>query len=179
MIQNSIEKPKSVKVCIKFYKSSETGYLTGFVHHKGATRHRKAVWVGCSMTEGLPKKRKVVLVGTQLRGTVLPNVLYHATIIPMTDKDGFVCTSAKPVQFPAKFEVAKVDGDYVLRVKFGMKTILYEPKSKNPMYNSIEDIATHIARRFDLKDAYEVSLAFRKQAVDLRDFVSNPLIHQQ
>ncbi|TGX80492.1 hypothetical protein E5358_12610 [Palleniella muris] len=152
---------KKIIVNLKFDRNAD-GKIVGFV-----TKYNGA-WHGCRAEESRPKK--IVLLDISLTDVVMPGVLYRVGLIPMREDRGFVAIRATPVQFDAFIETV-FDGDIPhIEVKFGNKTIVYRPNSSMSKYSDIDRIASHILRRLDIRNVYEVTQNFLIAANTLKNY---------
>lgn len=137
------QQSQRIKTNIKF-KQNEKGAFYGFV-----TKNQRGSWRGCNEEDEV--KKKIVFVDKHDDGDMTPNVLYRVNLIPMTSDNGFIAFNPKLVQFVAKIETEADDHKYRVTVKFGNKTITYDPTSKNKKKNDIQTIANLLKNRADLK----------------------------
>lgn len=132
-----------IKTNIKF-KKNEKGAFYGFV-----TKNHKGSWRGCN--EDSDVKKKIVFVDEHDDEDMIPGALYQVTLIPMNSDTGFIAFDPKLVQFVAKIETEADDNKYRVLVKFGNKTITYDPTSGDKKKNDIQSIAKLLRNRADLK----------------------------
>ncbi len=130
-----------IKTNIKF-KQNERGAFYGFV-----TKDNKGSWRGCRETD---VKKKIVFVD---KGEVdiIPDALYQCSLIPMKTGNGFIALEPKLLQFEARISTEATDNVYHVNVRFGHTTIVYNPKSTNPLKNNIQTIVRLLKSRHDLK----------------------------
>ena len=162
MIKNNLDMAQQIKTIIKFKRGTEginTGKVYGFVTKKDGH------WLGCRETEN---KKKIVFVDPSVSKSIQENVPYHATLIPMHSEQGFIATAVTQVKFDAKIITRMTKGVYKVMVKFGIKTIIYDPTSKQDRYTNIPEIADHIRHRNDLKDPLQVAEDFTDSACLVR-----------
>lgn len=146
---------QQIKTIVKFKRGVEfpnKGKMLGFVTKKDGR------WRGCRDTDEC--KRKIVLVDPSISKSIVENVPYSVTLIPMYSEQGFVAIAATQVKFDAKIITRMSRGVFMVMVKFGIKTITFDPSSENERYNNINDIADHIRNRNDLKDPVQVAEDF-------------------
>lgn len=142
-----------IKTNIKFEKD-KPGIFRGFV-----TKNKSGSWRGCRCDTDSPKK--IVLLNTNdISTTIKENMLYKCGLIPMKSDQGFIAISAKLVQFEAKTETIVCDDVYKVIVRFGHKEIIYDPTSKSSKQNNIQNIASLLRNREDLKSANAVAEEF-------------------
>ena len=87
----------------------------------------------------------------------------------MHSEQGFIATAATQVLFDAKIITRMSKGVFKVLVKFGIKTVMFDPSSKLERYNSITGIADLIRHRTDLKDPMQVAEDFIDSACLVRD----------
>lgn len=161
-MKNLVSKEKTrIYTKLKFVISEQTGAVIGFVSQNSVSGQIR----GVRQEENVPKK--ICVVDKALSPYILLNVLYECTLIPMNgNKDGYVVIEATPVQFPATIVTTYVPkGVYMVEVKFGNKTILFDPKDGEK--KSVRDLATCIQlleKRVDVKDLCDVVSDFEKAA---------------
>lgn len=159
----SMNKSSKIKTNIKFSKGLENApeRLYGFVTKK------EGKWRGCHADE--PKK-KVVFVDPQITPEIVPNALYHCSLIRMQSDTGFIAKTAKLVTFEA--EIAVVCNDdlqtFSVKVRFGNKEMVYNPASREKRMRDIKAIATTLRQRIDLQNALQVAEEFIDHAVVVR-----------
>ena len=141
-----------IKTNIKFYKGLDNiaGRTYGFVTKV------KGSWKGCRETE---RKKKIVFVDTSIENTIVPNMLYKCTLIPMRTEDGFIAKTAVLVQFPGTISTV-CRNVFIVLVKFGNKVIIYDPSSKDKRKRDIKMIADNLRNRLDLENGPRVAEDF-------------------
>ena len=137
---------KKIKVYLKFEKT-EANNLCAFVTKDGGS------WKGVRRND--PRKKKIVLVAREAYRFVTENTLYQATLVPMVNKDGFVATHVKQIQFDAKVSVETVGDEYFIITRFGGKEIVYNPNARRDSYRNPEVVANMIANRTDIRNIIE------------------------
>lgn len=140
-----------IKTNIKFHLN-ERGTLQGYV-----TKNEKHSWRGCRETEEV--KKKIVFVDEFCKD-VKPNMLYHCTLIPMKSGTGFIVIEAKLMQFEAKIESIAANDTYKVVVRYGNRTITYNPASPNKKHNDMQGIADLLRHSDDLKYANAIAEEF-------------------
>ncbi len=149
---------KRIKTLLKFQKSEKDKVsLVSYVR-----KDKSGSWKGCRETDG--NKKKVVLADKQIASTMLENVLYSVTLIPMKECMGFIAISAEPVKFAANINTIIDDNVYMVEVKFGNKTLVYDPTSNLENRRTISGIVNTILHRIDIKQPGQVSEDFREAA---------------
>lgn len=137
------QQPQRIKTNIKF-KKNERGVFYGFV-----TKNKKGSWRGCN--EESEVKKKIVFLDNHEESNMIPNALYQVTLIPMKSDSGFIALNPKILQFIAKIETKVENNIYNVTVKFGNRTVIYDPTSDNKKKNNIQSIANFLKSRVDLK----------------------------
>lgn len=165
METNKIEKeqPKRVHTKLKFIKSDQTGAYVSFVSQNPKTGRI------CGVRQDSEYPKKICILDKKLMCDVLLNVLYDATLIPMSEKNGYVVIEVTPVQFKATIEVTYVPkAIYVVEVKFGNKVIRFDPKDgRKDSIRSIEGCKSILEKRVDIKDITQVVEDFVDAATDI------------
>ena len=155
---------QQIKTIIKFTKGTEginNGKTYGFVTKKDGH------WMGCRAEDDC--KKKIVFIDRMIAKSIQENVPYNVTLIPMQSDKGFIATSATQVKFDAKIITRMSKGVFKVLVKFGMKTIVFDPSSNSERYNCINVIADHIRHRTDLKSPIQVAEDFIDCACIVKD----------
>jgi len=155
-----------IKTNLKF-KKGDNGQYYGFVTRVGASLR------GCLETDSCQKS---IVFADKALTAIIPNVLYRTTLIPMNDKKhGFIAVNVDVVKFKARVETFISDDTFKVEVKFGNKTISYNPASKSKMYSSISHIADLLSNRVDIMypgetvndflEAASIVLAYYKDSI--------------
>lgn len=156
---------QQIRTIIKFKRGSEginKGKVYGFVTKK------EGHWIGCREDEQ-PKKKKIVFADSSISKSIIENVPYKVSLTPMNSGHGFIATTATQVLFNARI-ITRMSGDvFKVLVKFGIKTIVYDPTNKEDKYNSITGIANLIRHRTDLNNPMQVAEDFTDSACLVRD----------
>lgn len=152
---------KKMIVNIKFTKNKMNDSLAGYVTKSNGS------WKGCRSTEKC--RMKIVLPGQEVKDTMMENVLYRTTIIPMREKDGFVAIKIEPVQFEARIETKFRGRQYSIEVRFGHKRLVYDPfdKRDNKCRKDIKVFLRTLESRPDIKDIAQVVEDFN-EAVNIQ-----------
>lgn len=152
---------KKMIVNIKFFKNRMNDSLAGYVTKSSGS------WKGCRTTDKC--KMKIVLVSQEIKGQMIENVLYRTTIIPMKEKDGFVAIKAEPVQFDARVETKLRGRQYSIEIKFGNKTLVYDPydKKQRKCRTDFQTFRHILELRPDIKDLAQVIEDF-EEAVNVQ-----------
>lgn len=142
-----------IKTNIKFYKGLDNvaDKLYGFVTKVNGS------WRGCRDDVA---KKKIVFLDSVIAPTVLPNVLYSCSLIPMRHEDGFIAKSATLIQFDGQVITRCRKSNHSVLVRFGNRLIIYDPSSKEKRKRDIQKIADNIRSRVDLKNANAVAEEF-------------------
>lgn len=146
---------QQIKTIIKFKREVEginAGKIFGFVTKSNGH------WKGCRDTDDC--KKKIVFVDPSISKNIIDNMPYNVSLIPMRSGTGFIAMAASPVQFEAKIITKVKKNTFMVFVKFGMKTITYDPSSNQAKYNNINNIAENLRHRIDLLDAAGVAEDF-------------------
>lgn len=143
-----------IKTNIKFKKNEEKNIFQGFV-----TKNKQGSWRGCSEDADVSKKI-VLLEPRQIPIPIKENTLYHCSLIPMKSDCGYIVIHARLVQFEAKIETEAHEDVYKVVVKFGNKTVTYNPSNPSSKHNSIQGIVDFLKSREDLKCANAVAEEF-------------------
>lgn len=149
------------KTKLKFVKSERTGSWVGFV-----TINPKN---GCikGVREDSKEPKKVCVVNHDIASTIEAGVLYNVEMVPMKNpKGGFVVVAVEPYEFEAVIKTDYVkNAVYRVSVKFGNKTIIYDPMDgRKDSVKTIEGVAAILEARKDIKDLTNVIYSFRRSA---------------
>lgn len=146
------EQPTRVHTKLKFVKSDQTGAYVSFVSQNPKTGRI------CGVRQDSEFPKKICILDKKLMCEVLLNVLYDATLIPMTEKNGYVVIEANPVQFGATIETSYVPkAVYIVEVKFGNKVIRFDPMcGRKDTVRTIEGCKSVLEKRVDIKDVNQV-----------------------
>lgn len=110
---------------LKFAKSESTGELIGFVSRHSKTRQLRGV------REDSRFGKQICVLSEDLKGTVLPNILYAVDLKPMHKQHGYVVVAATPVLFKVVIETIIVPKTiYQVTVTFGNKKIFSIPRTE-------------------------------------------------
>ena len=114
-------------------------------------------WRGCRQEE---TKKKIVLVDPSVAPNIVPNTLYSCSLIPMRNDEGFIAKSASLITFKATINTRCHNNKFMVLVKFGNCTIIYDPSSKEKRKRDIKTIADNLRKRLDLVKPFEVAEEF-------------------
>lgn len=161
---------KTIKTNIKFYKGLDNveNRLYGFVTKTNGS------WKGCREEE--PRK-KIVFVDTSLADSIIPNALYRCVLTPMNSREGFIATSATSIKFKATILSTCRREVFVVRVKFGNKTLIYDPSSDERRKRDIQAIADNLRNRHDLENAQAVAEDFVSTACMVKHLYEQAHVH--
>lgn len=159
---NSKKEAKSNRVYtkLKFIKSEQTGSVISFVSQNPKTGRI------CGVRADSEYPKKICIVDKLLANDILMNVLYDCTLIPMSDRNGYVVIAAEPVQFNATIETTYIKGNiYLVEVKFGNKTLRFDPyNGKKESIRSLSAFRAVLEKRVDVKNIIQVVEDFEKAA---------------
>jgi len=150
-----------IKTKLKFVKSDRTGSWVGFVSINTKNGCVKGV------REDAKEHKKVCVVTHELASIIEPNVLYDVEMIPMKNKNaGYIVVKAEPHAFEARITSNIVkNAVYVVEVKFGNKTIIFDPlDGRKDSVRTIDGVIEVLQYRKDIKDLLQVIDDFQKTA---------------
>jgi hypothetical protein len=142
-----------IKTKLKFVKSDRSGSWVGFV----SINPKSGCIKGVREKDRTPKK--VCIVSHELACVIEPNVLYDVEMIPMQRSEkGYIVMKATPHAFEAKVSSFVVkDATYRVEVKFGNKTIVYDPvEGRKDTMRSIDGVAKLLEHRKDIQNITQV-----------------------
>jgi len=142
---------------IKFAESETTGELIGFVSRHSKTKKLKGV------RENSVFGKKICVLSEDLKGSIVPNILYNVELKSMHHGGGYVVVSAQPKQFKAHVErEIKLNSVYKLKLTFGNKTIYFDPlHGKSHSSRTLEGALQILASRVDIEDLDSVIARFK------------------
>lgn len=145
---------------VKFAKSERTGEMIGFVSRHSKTRQLKGI------REDSTFGKKICVLSQDLKGSILPNVLYGVELKSMHNGNGYVVVSAEQVRFKARVEtVIFPHKTYRVQITFGNKTVYFDPlNGKSPSSNTVEGVIEVLSAREDIAGREDVIGDFKKQA---------------
>ena len=148
---------------IKFAKSEQTGEIIGFVSRHSKTRKLKGVRESSSFG------KKICVLSQDLKGCIVPNILYNVELKTMHNNNGYVVVSAIPILFKAQIKTVIISPDtYQVHITFGNKTIYFDPKNgKSPLSKTITGVLTVLRERKDVDNLESVIENFKTQALSL------------
>ena len=142
-----------IKTKLKFIKSDRTESWVGFVSINTKTGYIKGV------REDAKGPKKVCIVTHELEPIIEPNVLYD-------EKAGYIVVAAEPHAFDARITSTVVkNAVYLVEVKFGNKTIKYDPlDGVKDSVRTIDGVVDELSKRKDIKNLLLVIDDFCKSA---------------
>ena len=146
-----------IKTKLKFIKSDRTESWVGFVSINTKTGYIKGV------REDAKGPKKVCIVTHELEPIIEPNVLYDVQMVPMkNEKAGYIVVAAEPHAFDAKITSTVVkNAVYLVEVKFGNKTIKYDPlDGVKDSVRTIDGVVEELSKRKDIKNLSPETLLF-------------------
>jgi hypothetical protein len=148
------------KTQIKFTKSEETGEIIGFVSRHSKTKKLKGV------REDSGYGKQVCVLSLELKGKIIPNLLYNVELKTMHNRNGYVVVSAEPVLFKALVEMVVIPNiTYQVQIKFGNKTVYFDPLfGRTQSSKTIEGVLKVLNGRKDVEDLDSVVKDFEKKA---------------
>ena len=148
---------------IKFAKSQQSGEIIGFVSRLSKTKKLRGV------RENSPFGKKICVLSDELKGLIIPNILYNVELKTMHKSNGYVVVSAVPIRFKAHVKTVVIPPEtYQVHITFGNKTIYFDPKNgKSPSSNTIDGVLNVLKGRQDIDNLEPVIENFKKQAFSL------------
>ena len=148
-----------IKTKLKFVKSDRTGSWVGFV----SINPKNGRVFGVREDDKNPKK--VCVASREVACFIEPGVLYDVQLIPMKNKSaGYIVVEAEPHAFEAKITPTVIKNViYKVEVKFGNKTLLFDPKEgKLDSVRDLDKCAEMLKKRMDVKNLLQVVDDFLK-----------------
>ena len=163
------EQPAKVQTKLKFVKSDQTGAIVSFVSQNPKTGRI------CGVRQDSPYPKKICILDKKLVSEVLLNVLYDVTMIPMSEKNGYVVIEITPVEFKATITTTYVKkAIYRIEVKFGNKTIVFDPlDGKKDSIRTLKGCLSVLEKRVDIKDITQVVADFEESAHKLLNYMKS------
>ena len=148
---------------LKFKKSEKSGLLVGFVSQNPKTGRVKGV------REDSEFPKQVCVADVSIAPDIIIGALYNVAIVPMYQKKGFIVIEATLHQFKAEIEVCYVPkACYVVNVKFGNKTIIFDPKDGcKETTRSLPAVKALLEKRIDIRNIAQVVEDFVDAANDI------------
>jgi hypothetical protein len=170
------EPPKKTFTQLKFIKSEETGAYISFVSQNPKTGRI----IGVRQNSKYPKK--ICIIDQKLAHTIIPGILYSATLIPMHEKNGYIIIEATPISFNATVETSYIPGIcYKTEVKFGNKTVVFDPLyGRRDSVTTIMGVREVLEKRMDIRNLLRVVDEFLEHADGLmKCFVNDGAVRQR
>ncbi len=156
------EQPKSVRVYtkLKFIRSEVSGAPVSFVSQNPRTGRI------CGVRQDSEHPKKICIVDKLLATQIIMNALYDCTLIPMSDRNGYVVIAAEPVQFKASVTSTYIKNTvYVVEVKFGNKTIRFDPfNGRKESVKNLPACKSVLEKRIDVRNVMQVVEDFERAA---------------
>lgn len=168
-IETERQKGSRIYTKLKFIRSDVSGSPVSFV-----SKHLDTGRIyGVRQDSKYPKK--VCIVDKAIADQIMLNALYNCTLVPMTEKNGYVVISAEPVQFRAKINSTYIKGNvYVVEVKFGNKTIRFDPFcGRKESVKNLKECKRVLERRIDIKNVMQVAEDFERAAIAMVRIMEN------
>lgn len=147
---------------IKFAESEETGEIIGFVSRHSKTKKLKGV------RESSHYGKKICVLSEDLKGRIVPNVLYDVELKQMHNQNGYVVVSAMPVKFKGQLKTTMSKDICQVTITFGNKTIYFDPVGgKSSSSKTIEGVVEILRERQDIADLDSTIKEFETQANEL------------
>lgn len=153
----------SERTQLKFATSEKTGEIIGFVSRHSKTKQLRGV------REDSPYKKKICVLSEDLKGKVVPNVLYSVELKAMHSRNGFVVVAATPLLFKATIDRLVIPGEtYRVTVNFGNKTVFFDPlRGNTPSSRTVSGVISILQRRTDIENLDGVISGFKAAAARL------------
>ncbi|WP_288612676.1 hypothetical protein [uncultured Bacteroides sp.] len=160
---------------LKFATSARTGEIIGFVSRHSKTKQLRGV------REDSPYKKKICVLSEDLKGKVMPNVLYSVELKPMHSGCGFVVIAAKPLLFQASIDTVVVPREiYRITINFGNKTVYFDPlRGRTSSSRTIAGVIALLQRRIDIENLEGIVSGFKAAAADLLQRMSDDGVSTQ
>ncbi|NDV80760.1 hypothetical protein [Bacteroides sp. 51] len=151
---------KVEKSQIKFVKSEMTGELIGFVSSHPKTKQLRGV------REQSGYGKKICVLSEDLKGEVVPNVLYDVELKQMHNRKGYVVISATPIKQKVQISTNIVPHSiYQVTLTFGYKIIYFDPlDGKSNSSKTIKGVVELLNSRKDIGDKESVINEFKLHA---------------
>lgn len=148
------------KTQLKFIKSEENGELIGFVSRNPVTKKLMGV------NENSKFKKRICLLSEELKGSVIPKILYDVELKLMNQGNGYIVVAAVPKLFAAKITSTIIPRSvYRIKVAFGLKKIYFDPlRGKTPSSRTLKGVLEELNGRHDLAEIDRVISDFIDQA---------------
>lgn len=158
----AIEQVKSTRIYtkLKFIRSEVSGAPVSFV-----SQNPKSGRI-CGVRQDSEYPKKICIADKRLASQIILNALYDCTLIPMSDKNGYVVIAAEPVQFKAQVSTTYIKGNvYLVEVRFGNKIIRFDPfNGKKESVKDFKACKAVLEKRIDVEDIVQVVEDFERAA---------------
>ncbi len=185
--ENVCKAVEKIHTKLKFIKSDRNGAIIGFISQNPVNN----VFAGVRQDSPYPKK--IVITDREMANTIMVNMLYDCTLIPMkpvvnekTGEEhipGYIAIEATPVQFKAKVATQYIRGvKYTVEVSFGNKTIRFDPfRGQKESVKSLAACRAVLEKRCDVRDLLDVLEDFNTAANNLLELMKKDMrqIHNQ
>lgn len=154
-----VNQTELIRTKIKFSRSAKDGVtLVGYV-----TKNDRNVYRGCRESD--PAKKKVVIPDTAVASVMIENALYDCALKPMSNGSGFIAVKAELCLFPAVVDTTITNNRFKVTVKFGNKTIVYDPQyGVDDSRKTVEGVLEILRGRNDIRDKEQIIDAFLRSA---------------
>lgn len=148
-----------IRTKIKFKRSTKDNVtLVGYV-----TKNDKGVYMGCR--EDAPVKKKVVIPDSILANSIVENALYDCGLKSMKNGNGFIAVEIELCLFPAVVDTIVTSNRFKVTVKFGNKSIIYDPQyGQDDSRKTVEGALKALKERNDIRDKDQVIDAYLRSA---------------
>lgn len=148
---------------LKFIRSEITGSTISFV----STNPESGRIMGVRRESEVPKK--ICIADKLLATSIILDVLYDCTLIPMKDKDGYIVIEAEPAQFIASITTTYIKNTiYLVEVKFGNKKIRFDPfDGRKKSVKNFAACRAVLEKRVDVKNVMQVVEDFERAAKNI------------
>lgn len=168
--------PKSVRVYtkLKFIRSEVSGAPVSFVSQNPKTGRI------CGVRQDSEYPKKICIVDKLLASQIIMNALYDCTLIPMSDRNGYVVIAAEPVQFKASVNSTYIKNTvYVVEVKFGNKIIRFDPfNGRKESVKGLSACKSVLEKRIDVKNVMQVVEDFERAANNIVRLLERDKYHK-
>ena len=150
-----------IRTKIKFKRSTKDNVtLVGYV-----TKNDKGVYMGCR--EDAPVKKKVVIPDSILANSIVENALYDCGLKSMKNGNGFIAVEIELCLFPAVVDTVVTSNRFKVTVKFGNKSIIYDPQyGQDDSRKTVEGALKALKERNDIRDKDQVIDAYLRSMID-------------
>lgn len=159
-----------IKTKLKFAKSNVSDALVGFVSINNKNGRMKGV------RENADVPKMICLTSNDVAPSIEQGVLYDVEMIPMNNaSSGFIVVKAEPHKFNARISSSIVkNAVYVVEVKFGNKTIVFNPlDGKKDSIRTIDGVLEVLSARKDIRNIEQVLEDFKCAAEHMMEAYEN------